>query len=175
MKQHASNTGFKVMAFLFKIRDKRNPPKELLEEAGVKKGKQVVDYGCGPGSFVFPTAEMVGPKGKVIAIDKHPLAIQTIEKQSERKGLTNIQTILTDCDTKISSESIDIVLLYDVIHLFKEPKRILTEMYRVLKRSGLLSVSNPHMKKEDILKKIVENSDFKLVKQGEKTFSFQKK
>ena len=175
MTKHMSNTGFKAMAFLFKIRDKRNPPTRYLEEAGVEEGKKVLDYGCGPGSFTLPAAELVGAKGIVFGADIHPLAVKTIEKKAEKRGLNNIVPILTDCDTELEAESIDIVLLYDVIHMFKDPEKILTEMYRVTKKKGILSVSNPHMKKEAIMKLIEENSEFELRQQHKKTFSFQKK
>ncbi len=167
--------GFKVMAFMFKFRDMVNSPKKYLKEVEMKEGDKILDYGCGPGSFVFPAAEIVGENGKVYATDLHPLAINMIDKKARKKGITNIETIQTNCVTGLTSKSIDVVLMYDVIHMFKEPKEIFVEIHRVLKPEGILSVTNPHMRERDIITKIVENSEFKLVKQGEKTFSFQKK
>lgn len=167
--------GFRFMAFMFKFRDMVNPPEKFLIETKMKEGDKILDYGCGPGSFVFPAAEIVGKNGKVYATDLHHLAINMINKKASKKGITNIETIQTNCATGLTSKSIDIVLMYDVIHMFKEPKEIFVEIHRIMKPIGILSVSNPHMRERDIITKIVENGDFKLVKQGEKTFSFQKK
>ena len=52
-----------------------NPLRRLLEEPEkligpfVKEGMTVVDYGCGMGFFTLPMARLVGPGGKVIAVD----------------------------------------------------------------------------------------------------------
>jgi len=170
-----AGTGFRFMSFMFQFRDMISPPKKYLKETKMKEGDQVLDYGCGPGSFVFPAAEIVGESGKVYATDLHPIAINMIDKKASKKRITNIETIQTNCATGLTSKSIDVVLMYDVIHMFKEPKEIFVEIHRVMKSEGILSVTNPHMRERDIITKIVENSDFKLVSQGEKTFSFQKK
>ena len=47
-------------------------PERCLREAGVTAGQTVVDYGCGPGLFTFPAADIVGAEGKVYAVDIEP-------------------------------------------------------------------------------------------------------
>jgi len=167
--------GFRFMSFMFKFRDLVKPPKKFLIETGMKNGDKILDYGCGPGSFVFPAAKIVGKEGKVYAADIHPLAIEIINKKARKKEIKNIETIQTNCATGLPSKSIDIILLYDVIHMFKEPKEIFTEMHRVLKPKGILSVCNPHIKEKNIVTLVEENSDFKLTTKGNKTLSFKKK
>ncbi len=167
--------GFKFMSFMFKFRDLVNRPEKFLIETGMKEGDKILDYGCGPGSFVFPAVKIVGKEGKVYAADIHPLAIKRINKKAAKKMIKNIETIQTNCATGLTSKSIDIILLYDVIHMFKEPKEIFTEMHRVLKPKGNLSVSNPHIKERNIVTLVEENSDFKLTIKGNKTLTFKKK
>jgi len=164
--------GFRFMALMFKVRDAVNPPEEFLKETGMKEGDNILDYGCGPGSFVIPAAKIVGEKGKVYAVDIHPRAVKVVAKKAEKKGLGNIETIKTCCETGLKKNSIDIVIMYDVIHMLKEPENILTEMQRVLKKEGILSVTNPHLREKDIITKIEENSKFKLAEKGKKTYSF---
>ncbi len=164
--------GFRVMALMFKVRDAFSQPEQFLKETGMKEGDKILDYGCGPGSFVIPAAEIVGEKGKVYAVDIHPRAIKVVAKKAEKKGLGNIETIKTSCETGLKKNSIDIVIMYDVIHMLKESENILTEMQRVLKKDGLLSVANPHLREKDIISKVEENSKFKLTEKGEKTYSF---
>ena len=170
-----NGVGFRFMSFMFKFRDLVIPPKKLLIETGMKEGDKILDYGCGPGSFVFSAAKIVGKEGKVYAADMHPLAIEIINEKARKKEIKQIETIQTNCDTGLPSKSIDIILLYDVIHMFKEPKEIFTEMHRVLKPKGILSVCNPHIKERNIVSLIEENSNFKLTVKGDKTLSFKKK
>jgi hypothetical protein len=48
------------MAFTFKIRDFFRPRRDIVKEVGIKEGFHVLDYGCGPGSYVTAVAELVG-------------------------------------------------------------------------------------------------------------------
>ena len=92
--------------------------------------------------------------GKVYAADIHPLAINEVQKRAITKGLGNIYTILTDSKTELSDASIDLVLLFYVLHDFKDPDMILEEVERVLKTGGLLAVKlrkSENSKKKEIL------------------------
>jgi ubiquinone/menaquinone biosynthesis C-methylase UbiE len=55
-----SNLGFRLMAAEFRIRDLLWPRRAILEEVGTRPGMRVLDYGCGPGSYVLPASQMVG-------------------------------------------------------------------------------------------------------------------
>lgn len=170
-----NRVGFRLMSFMLKFRDLVIPPEKFLIETGMKDGDRILDYGCGPGSFVFSAAKIVGKEGKVYAADLHPLAIKMINKKTAKKELKNIETIQTNCATGLPSKSIDIILLYDVVHMFNDPKEIFTEMHRVLKPKGILSVFSSPMREKNIVTLIEENCDFKLTIKGDKTLSFKKK
>jgi ubiquinone/menaquinone biosynthesis C-methylase UbiE len=76
--------------FLLRLRDKFGipfKPKEELNKLNIKEGQEILDYGCGIGSFTFPTATLVGEKGKVYALDKQPSAIKKWKEKLKRKGL----------------------------------------------------------------------------------------
>ena len=78
-----------------------------------------MDYGCGIGFNTIPASEIVGENGKVYALDIHPLAIKTIEKKIREKGLVNIDTIISDLDTKLPDKSVYIFLLYNILPMIK--------------------------------------------------------
>lgn len=42
----------------------------------IGKGAQVLDLGCAPGSWLLYTAELAGPKGRVVGIDIKPVDIR---------------------------------------------------------------------------------------------------
>lgn len=169
-----SNLGFRAMAFTFKIRDFFNPRWDIVKEVGIKEGFHVLDYGCGSGSYVPAVAELVGESGKVYALDVHPLAVEMVKKLAEKKQLANVETILSDRKTGLPEDSIDVVLLYDVFHDLKDPDAVLEELQRVLKLDGILSLSNHHMKEDEIISNLTSRSLFKLLRKGEKTYSFTK-
>lgn len=166
--------GFKLMSLMFKVRDLVQPRLNVLKEAGIKPGNTVLDFGCGPGSYIAPLVELLGPSGKIHALDMHPLAIFAVKKVINRKGLDNIFTIKSDCDTGLPDNSVDTVLLYDVFHDLAHPKDVLRELHRVLKDDGILSFSDHHMKEEEVLKRVTIAGIFRFMRKGKKTYTFVK-
>jgi len=171
MDKPMSNFHFKLMSFCFKFRDFFLPRMNILKEVGIKLGFHVLDYGCGPGSYVIPLAELVGKSGKIYALDIHPLAIQEVQSIASKKQLKDVETICSDCKTGLPDNSVDVVLLYDTLHALSDPDRVLEELYRVLKPNGILSFSN-HMKENEIVSKVTSRGLFRLWRKGKFTYNF---
>jgi ubiquinone/menaquinone biosynthesis C-methylase UbiE len=174
-RRQNSKLDFKLMSLIYKLRDFLLPRMEILKEAGIEEGFYVLDFGCGPGSYVMPLVRLVGDAGKVYTLDKNPFAIKAVEALAAKKGLPNVQTILSDCDTGLPSESIDAVLLYDVLHHLGARDKVLMELHRVLKHHGVLSVSDHHLKRDDIIRMVTEGGLFKLSIEGKRTCRFLRK
>ena len=169
-----SNIWFRLMALEFKIRDFRHPRQEIVAEVGLKMGFHVLDYGCGPGGYVLPVAEAIGPSGKLFALDALPIAIKMVNDIAAKKKLANVKTIESDCDTRLPDEELDVVLLYDVFHDLGDQDAVLTELRRVLKPNGLLSFSDHHLKESEIISKIAGKGLFKVQKKNKYTYGFIK-
>lgn len=169
-----TNSRFRLMSLSYKFRDLFLPRKNILKEVWIKPGFHVLDYGCGPGSYIIPLAELVGESGKIYALDIHPLAIQMVQDIAAKKRLMNVETICSDCKTGLPDTILDVVILYDTFHKLTNPNRVLKELYRVLKPNGILSVSDHHMKEDEIVSKVTDGGLFKLSKKGKKTFGFLK-
>ncbi len=162
------------MAATFKMRDFLLPRKNILKEAEIKPGSHILDYGCGPGSYTIAAAELAGSSGKVYALDIHPLAIRIVRDIASKNKLTNVETILSDCSTGLQDNSVDVVLLYDTFHDLHDPNRVLEELHKVLKPDGLLSFSDHHMNKREIISRVTGSGLFTLSGKGKKTYSFSK-
>jgi ubiquinone/menaquinone biosynthesis C-methylase UbiE len=174
MDKPMGNFDFRFMSLGYKYRDFFLPRKDVLKEVGIEPGFTVLDYGCGPGSYITDAAELVGKSGKIYALDIHPLAVRKVQSIASKKQLTNIEAICSDCKTGLSNNSVDVVLLYDILHNLSEPNKVLEELRRVLKPTGILSVSDHHMKENEITPRLTDEGLFRLVRKGERTYSFIK-
>jgi ubiquinone/menaquinone biosynthesis C-methylase UbiE len=174
MDRPMSGLEFRFMSLGYKFRDYFKPREDVLREVDIRPGSKILDYGCGPGSYTIIAAKRAGPSGKVYALDIHPLALRKVRDAVSKRGLTNIETIQSDCATGLQSSSIDVVLMYDVFHDLGDPNAILEEIHRVLKPGGTLSFSDHHMKKDEIIARVTKTGLFPMSGKGENTISFSK-
>lgn len=175
MDKPCRNFDFRFMSSGYKFRDFFLPRENTLAEVGIEPGFYILDYGCGPGSYTVVAARLVGESGKVYALDIHPLAIRRVQDLAGKKRLANIETILSDCATGLPDESIDVVLLYDILHKLSKPDEVLAELHRVLKPNGILSFNDHHLKEEsEIMARITGKGLFGLSRKGKRVHNFLK-
>jgi ubiquinone/menaquinone biosynthesis C-methylase UbiE len=167
-----SNTMFKMISLTAAVFYKVMNLSRQLQKSGVRGGQTVLDFGCGSGHFTIAAASMVGDNGKVYALDMHPLAIEAVKKKVAKEGLPNVRTILSDRDTGLPDESVDVVLLYRTFYLVKDKQGLLDELHRVLKPDCILSVVGGGV--ADCLKAIGKDDRFLLAERGKRFLNFRK-
>ena len=107
-------------------------PRKILNPH-IREGMRVLDYGCGPGYFTIPLAEMVGGSGYVIAADLQEGMLQKLREKIEGKELAS-RIILHKCEQdKIGvSENVDFILAFYVIHEVPDKERLFKEFVTIL-------------------------------------------
>ena len=121
---------------------------DFLKKIGIKLGHYVLDFGCRVGHYSIPSAQIVNEKGLVYALDKDKDSIDKLQEKAREQKVKNIRLIETDGSLKIPLKDnlVNVVLVYDVLHLIDNRRAVYKEMGRVLKQGGLLSVYPKHNK-----------------------------
>lgn len=110
----------------------------------VGPGQTVVDIGCGLGYFSIALARIVGPSGKVIALDVQPQMIQRAKRRAERQGLANrIDFRICSPNQLGVKDPVDFVLAFWVVHEVTDPKNLLIEVRSFLQSGGQLLIAEP--------------------------------
>ncbi|HWW85509.1 MAG TPA: methyltransferase domain-containing protein [Vicinamibacterales bacterium] len=65
--------------------------RRMFEASGLQPGFRVLDIGCGVGDVSFLAAEMVGPSGFVVGIDRAPEAVGMARARAQAEGRTNVE------------------------------------------------------------------------------------
>lgn len=156
-------------------------PQKILIQLDVAPGTVAADFGCGSGYFSISLAQIVGSDGKVFALDVMSQALESVES---RAGIMSLQNIITkranlekEKGSGLEAESLDLVMLKDMLFQNKDKAVILDEAFRVLKTGGRILIVE--WKKEPM--GVGPESDLRLgeaelQKMGEKAgFVFDKK
>jgi len=167
LRQH-NNFTYRLELAVIRMRDLLRPPTKVLAEAGVRNGMTVLDFGCGPGGFSLAAAKLVGTEGRVYAIDIQPMAVEAVRRAAIHRGISNITVIPGDHPDEVPAQSVDFVLLYDILHIrpFPEWMTTLTFIHRMLKPQGMLSIRDHHLKKTDLVSPMDGTGLFRFVRHG---------
>jgi ubiquinone/menaquinone biosynthesis C-methylase UbiE len=107
------------------------PPERTLRRLGLKRGMTFVDAGAGTGYFAMAAADLVGPEGKIYAIDVEPAMLRALKAKKPPRWLVPVQ-----CDEArfpIPDAVADLTLACFVLHETHEPEAFLRELGRVTK------------------------------------------
>jgi len=133
---------FKMMSFVHEtLYSLFRDPYKVLNTVGLEPGQKVLEVGCGPGFFTIPAAKIVGESGSIYALDVNPLAVERVQQKIEKEGVTNVKTILADAaQTGLPDQSFDLAFVFGFARPIGNPEDIWTELHRLLKPEGILSV-----------------------------------
>jgi ubiquinone/menaquinone biosynthesis C-methylase UbiE len=112
-------------------------PDRMLAALDIKAGYVVADIGAGVGYHAWRMAELVGPRGKVIAEDIQEAMTQKMKENIAQRNLKNVEVILgTPTDPRLPLRTLDLVLMVDVYHEFSAPVSMMNHIKSALKPDG---------------------------------------
>jgi SAM-dependent methyltransferase len=108
------------------------------QEAGITIGNRVIDLGAGPGYAATDLAEIVGPTGKVVAVERSANFARALRGRCQARGLTNIEVHELDLMTdELPTGSYDFSWCRWVASFVSQPKLLVEKLSRVLRKGGV--------------------------------------
>ncbi len=114
-------------------------PDKILAQLDIRDQMEVADFGCGHGYFSIPLAKMI-PNGNIYAIDVVNDTLEAVKSKSELERIENIKIVHANLEipgsSKLKANSVDIVLLRNILYQSEKKEEIIREANRTLKENG---------------------------------------
>lgn len=116
-------------------------PRRVVEEARglLPLRPSYLDVGCGDGSLTIKVANIIGAS-KVYGVD---IDEKALVKASE-KGVITFKCDLSKGSLPFNDSSFDIATIFEVIEHLDDPQNVLREVFRVLRKGGVMIVETPN-------------------------------
>lgn len=127
-------------AVLDRVRDR------VLDGAAVRPGQKILDLGAGTGLLTFGALPRVAPTGRVVALDRDPGCLDEISRRAAARDLLGTDVVVAAASAEaipLADCAVDAVVVRSVLVYVPDRERAASEIARVLKPGGRLSVYEP--------------------------------
>jgi ubiquinone/menaquinone biosynthesis C-methylase UbiE len=119
-------------------------PNTIVQHLYIPIGASVADLGAGTGAYTLALSKKVGPEGKVYACDVQKDMLARLENEIKDHHITNVQTVLSNIEshqgTKLRDQSVDWVIIANVLFQVEDRDALIGEINRILKPAGSVLV-----------------------------------
>ncbi len=137
---------------------------EVLNLLSLKEDMIAAEFGCGAAHFTMALAKKLS-KGSVYALDIQQEKLSALKGRISMEKVSNISTILCDLEepkgSTLKDNSLDIVLIPNVLFQAENKYAIIKEAKRILKPKGQLVVIDWHKQNKFGPKNVVELEEVK--------------
>jgi SAM-dependent methyltransferase len=124
---------------MFQARVLRPYTERFLRAAGVAPGMHVLDLGSGMGDVSLLAADIVGPSGRVLGLDRDEKALERARQRTEQQGCASWVSFQTaNLDDFSTTEQFDAVVGRYVLFYQPDPAATIRRFARFLNAGGIV-------------------------------------
>jgi 2-polyprenyl-3-methyl-5-hydroxy-6-metoxy-1,4-benzoquinol methylase len=112
--------------------------RQLFEEAGISRGMRVLDVGCGSGDVAFLAADLVGPSGQVVGVDRERRAVDWASARAHSQGMRNVNFVEGDPAEMEFDRQFDAIVGRLVLMYYPDPADTIRKLMRHVRPEGLI-------------------------------------
>jgi SAM-dependent methyltransferase len=123
----------------------RPTTQRLLRSAGARPGMHVLDLGCGAGDVSLLAAELVGPSGSVVGVDRSSEALVFASQRARAADLRHVEFRQGAAEAFSSPELFDLVIGRFVLVHQVDPVALLRNAARLVRPGGVVVFQEPNL------------------------------
>jgi len=111
---------------------------DCWQRAGITVGKRVLDVGAGPGYAAIDLAEIVGPIGEVVALERSQNFIRALETTCRARSLANVKIQEVDLmKGDLPTADYDFAWCRWVVSFVNDPSLLIKKLGRVMQKGSV--------------------------------------
>jgi len=117
--------------------------RQFLVQAGLERGMRVLDIGTGAGDVAFLAADLVGPTGQVVGVDRSEAALTTARTRAGALSLANVTFHQSELSEMIFDQPFDAAVGRYVLCFQPDPVSLLRRIAKLLRHGGVIVFHEP--------------------------------
>jgi SAM-dependent methyltransferase len=117
--------------------------RQFLIEAGIGNGMRVLDFGSGAGDVAFLAANLVGPTGQVVGVDRSASALARARTRAEERSLINVTFRESELSEIACDELFDAAIGRYVLCFQPDPVALVRSIASLVRPGGLILFHEP--------------------------------
>lgn len=113
--------------------------RDVFVRAGIGPGMRVLDFGAGAGDVSRILADLVGPTGRVYAVDRAPEAVERMGARFAALGIANVEPFVGEGDALATRGPYDAVVGRLVLLHQPDPAAAIVRLSSVLRPGGVMA------------------------------------
>jgi 2-polyprenyl-3-methyl-5-hydroxy-6-metoxy-1,4-benzoquinol methylase len=111
----------------------------LFRDAGIVAGMRVLDIGCGMGDVSMLVAQLVGPSGSVVGVDRESSVLEKARQRAKLAGHENVSFIQSDVAALTPRERFDASVGRFILMFLPDPVSVLKALGALLRPGGIVA------------------------------------
>lgn len=120
--------------------------KQIVNGLGINRGSAVLDVGSGNGVLLPILQQAMSGEGSIVTIDISEKMLQKARAKGSDHIVNHLQA--DACALPLITATFDFVICYSSFPHFNDKPAALRELYRVLKKGGLIAISHTASREE---------------------------
>jgi ubiquinone/menaquinone biosynthesis C-methylase UbiE len=116
----------------------------LFRNAGVARGQRVLDIGSGVGDVAMLVAELVGPMGEVVGVERDANTLTKARSRVAEAQLRNVSFVETDVSQvyEVNGVPFDVVVGRLILEFLPDPGAVLRSLSKLVRSGGVVVIQD---------------------------------
>src|SRR6516164_92734 len=117
----------------------------LFRNAGISRGQRVLDIGSGVGDVAMLVAELVGPTGEVVGVERDASTLTKARSRVAEAQLRNVSFVATDVSqvvNEVNNKPFDVIVGRLILEYLPDPGAVLRSLTKLVRPGGIIVIQD---------------------------------